>query len=43
MEVENVGNEQVGQFFGIDIGTAWNEVLFLCKLVYHCPDCVAAI
>jgi hypothetical protein len=43
MEAENVGKEQVGQFFGIEIGVAWNKVSFLCKSVYHYPDCIAAI
>jgi hypothetical protein len=36
MEAEDVGNEQVGEFFSIDISVAWNKVLFLYKLVYHC-------
>jgi hypothetical protein len=43
MEAEDVCNEQVGQFLSIDIGAAWDEVLFLCKSVYHNPNCIAAI
>jgi hypothetical protein len=41
--MEDVCNEQVGQFLGIDVGAAWNKVSFLCELVYYNPDYVAAI
>jgi hypothetical protein len=43
MKAEDVCNEQVGQFLGIDVSAAWDEVSFLGKSVYHNPNCVVAI
>jgi hypothetical protein len=36
-------HEYIGKFFGIDIGIAWNKVMFFYKSVYCNVDCITAI